>query len=75
VDEYPPVRVFNTAERMRLTLRAGITSARDLGAMDAGFRVAQARGLIEGPRLQVAVRLLSHTHGPDETSRDSTSRP
>src|SRR2546427_332745 len=62
-DEYPSVRVFNTAERMRTTLRAGITSARDLGATEAGFRVAQERGLIDGPRLQVAVRLLSHTGG------------
>jgi len=69
-DEYPSVRVFNTMERMRLTLAAGITSARDLGGTDAGFRVAQERGLIDGPRLQVAVRLLSHTGGHlDQTNK------
>jgi imidazolonepropionase-like amidohydrolase len=69
-DEYPSVKVFNTAERMRVTLRAGITSARDLGATEAGFRVAQERGLLDGPRLQVAIRLLSHTGGHmDQTNR------
>jgi imidazolonepropionase-like amidohydrolase len=62
-DEYPPVHVFETAKRMRETLDAGVTFARDLGGTGAGFRVAQERGLITGPRLQVAVRLLSHTGG------------
>ncbi|WP_394300561.1 metal-dependent hydrolase family protein [Sphaerimonospora cavernae] len=62
-DEYPPVHVFETAARMRETLYAGVTSARDLGGTGAGFRVAQERGLLEGPRLQVALRLLSHTGG------------
>ncbi|MGH8962451.1 MAG: amidohydrolase family protein [Jatrophihabitantaceae bacterium] len=62
-DEYPPLHVFETAQRMRATLDAGVTSARDLGGTGAGFRVAQERGLLAGPRLQVAVRLLSHTGG------------
>lgn len=62
-DEYPPLHVFETAQRMRATLEAGVTSARDLGGTGAGFRVAQERALLTGPRLQVAVRLLSHTGG------------
>lgn len=69
-DEYPPVHVFETAQRMRATLDAGVTSARDLGGTSAGFRVAQERGLVAGPRLQVALRLLSHTGGhADQTCK------
>jgi imidazolonepropionase-like amidohydrolase len=48
---------------MRETLHAGVTTARDLGGIDAGYRDAVARGLIEGPRLHVALRLMSHTGG------------
>ncbi|MER7794794.1 amidohydrolase family protein [Streptomyces sp. NPDC097640] len=59
----PTVTVFERARRMRETLHAGITTARDLGGIDAGYRDAVALGLIEGPRLHVAVRLMSHTGG------------
>jgi imidazolonepropionase-like amidohydrolase len=54
---------FEVAARAQLTLDAGVTSVRDLGGLDAGFRVAQERGLLRAPRLQVAVRLMSHTGG------------
>lgn len=57
------LRVLRTAERMRLTLDAGVTSARDLGALPAGFRDAVTAGLLPGPRLQVAVGVISHTGG------------
>lgn len=57
------LHAFESAERMRLTLEAGVTGARDLGGADAGFRVAQERGLIRGPRLSMALRLMSHTGG------------
>lgn len=56
-------RTFQIAGRMRVTRDAGITYARDLGGLDAGFRDAVERGLVEGPRLQVAVRMLSQTGG------------
>jgi imidazolonepropionase-like amidohydrolase len=59
----PTVETFRTAERLRSTLRAGITTARDLGGLSAGFRDAVAVGLVEGPRLQVALRILGHTGG------------
>jgi imidazolonepropionase-like amidohydrolase len=35
----PTVATFEAAERMRLTLDAGITTARDLGGLPSGFRV------------------------------------
>ncbi|MER6530558.1 amidohydrolase family protein [Streptomyces sp. NPDC001508] len=59
----PIVTVFQRAQRMRETLHAGITTARDLGGIEAGYRDAVAQGLIEGPRLHVALRLMSHTGG------------
>lgn len=57
------LHAFESAERMSVTLDAGVTGARDLGGADAGFRIAQERGLIRGPRLSMALRLMSHTGG------------
>ncbi|MDI3406260.1 metal-dependent hydrolase family protein [Streptomyces cavernicola] len=59
----PTVETFRTAERLRITLDAGITTARDLGGLPAGYRDAVAAGLTVGPRLHTAVRILSHTGG------------
>ncbi|WP_052850270.1 metal-dependent hydrolase family protein [Streptomyces avicenniae] len=59
----PTVATLRTARRMRETLHAGVTTARDLGGAPAGFRTAVADGLIEGPRLHTAVRILGHTGG------------
>ena len=43
--ELDPVLVtFDTATRMRQTLDAGITSARDLGGLSAGYRTAVESG-------------------------------
>jgi imidazolonepropionase-like amidohydrolase len=59
----PTVTVFERAQRLRETLRAGVTTVRDLGGIDAGYRDAVALGLTEGPRMHVALRLISHTGG------------
>ncbi|MCQ8191259.1 metal-dependent hydrolase family protein [Streptomyces rugosispiralis] len=62
--ELDPVLVtFDTATRMRQTLDAGITTARDLGGLATGYRTAVESGRIEGPRLHTAVRIISHTGG------------
>lgn len=45
------------------TLDAGVTTARDLAGADSGFREAVEQGLVRGPRLQVAIRILSVTGG------------
>jgi imidazolonepropionase-like amidohydrolase len=45
------------------TLDAGVTTARDLAGADSGFRDALEQGLVRGPRLQVAIRILSITGG------------
>lgn len=63
VQQDPALVVFESAARIRATLDAGVTSARDLGGLSLGFREAIDRGLIPGPRLQLAVKPISHTAG------------
>jgi imidazolonepropionase-like amidohydrolase len=67
----PVVRMLQTTERLRRTLECGVTSARDLGALPAGFRDAVATGLLPGPRLQVAVGIISHTGGHADSTLPS----
>ncbi|MGW4125218.1 amidohydrolase family protein [Nocardia sp. NPDC004711] len=62
---------FQTAQRLCQTLAAGVTTARDLGGLDAGYREAVAGGLVEGPRLHVAVRMISHTGGHADFTQPS----
>ncbi|MFD8565636.1 amidohydrolase family protein [Streptomyces sp. NPDC059639] len=62
-EQDPTVEVFRTAERLRATLDAGVTTVRDLGGLPAGYRTAVDRGLTTGPRIHTAVRILSHTGG------------
>ncbi|BCI52564.1 hydrolase [Mycolicibacterium litorale] len=59
----PSYRSFQLIERLRVTLHNGVTTARDLMGVDAGVRDAVAHGLIEGPRLLVAVAMMSQTCG------------
>src|SRR5437660_4113705 len=48
---------------MRATLEAGITTVRDAGGTPAGLKIAVEQGIITGPRMQVAVSLISQTGG------------
>ena len=59
----PALLALESAARIRATLDAGVTSARDLGGLSQGFREAVDRGLIPGPRLRLAVKPISHTAG------------
>lgn len=54
---------LGAAAMARRTLEAGITTVRDAGGIDAGFRDAVAAGLIPGPEIRAAVILLSQTGG------------
>jgi imidazolonepropionase-like amidohydrolase len=56
-------RVAEALASLKRTLRAGVTSVRDAGGLDAGIRDALARGLAEGPRAQVSVVPLTQTGG------------
>lgn len=63
IQQDPALVALESAARIRATLDAGVTSARDLGGLSLGFREAVERGLIPGPRLQLAVKPISHTGG------------
>ncbi len=58
---------YEAAERMARTLTCGITTVREAGGSDLGVKVAQERGLIAGPRMQLSITILSQTggHGDD----------
>jgi imidazolonepropionase-like amidohydrolase len=55
--------IFRSIQILRETLACGITTARDLGGADAGFRAAIDEGLIDGPRLLISIAMISQTGG------------
>lgn len=59
----PSYRYFQLIDRLKVTLEAGVTTVRDMMGVDVGVRDAVAHGLIEGPRLLVADKMLSQTGG------------
>ncbi len=58
---------YEAARNLRTTLGIGITSIRDAGGADLGVQQALADGLIDGPRMQISLTMLSQTggHGDD----------
>ncbi|MFL6129143.1 MAG: amidohydrolase family protein, partial [Mycobacteriales bacterium] len=54
---------FEAVRNLRVTLDSGITTVRDAGGADLGVKEAVADGLVPGPRLQIAVSMLSQTGG------------
>jgi imidazolonepropionase-like amidohydrolase len=57
------LQFYEAAANMRATLAAGVTSVRDAGGADLGIKTAVLRGLIRGPRMQIAISMLSQTGG------------
>ena len=57
------LRTLRAAKFLRETLHAGVTTVRDLSGADAGMRAAVEEGSVPGPRLLVALRILSITGG------------
>ena len=57
------LRTLRAAKFLRETLHAGVTTVRDLSGADAGMRTAVEEGAVPGPRLLVALRILSITGG------------
>src|SRR5215470_2724864 len=55
----PTYNIFRSIGILRETLACGITTARDLGGADAGFRAAVDEGLIDGPRLLISIAMIS----------------
>jgi imidazolonepropionase-like amidohydrolase len=58
---------FEAARNLEATLAAGITTVRDAGGADMGIQQAVQDGLINGPRMQISVRMISQSggHGDD----------
>src|SRR4051794_31578835 len=54
---------YEAVHNLRRTLALGITSVRDAGGADLGVAEAVRTGLIAGPRMQIAVSMLSQTGG------------
>lgn len=54
---------YQTARNLGRLLDAGITTARDAAGADLGTKQALATGLVRGPRLLIAVTLISQTGG------------
>lgn len=59
----PEYRAMQLLERFKITLEAGVTTARDLMGVAPGVRDAIDHGLIPGPRLHVSSKMLSQTCG------------
>jgi imidazolonepropionase-like amidohydrolase len=54
---------FEAARNLAATLDCGITMVRDAGGADLGVQRAVNDGLIDGPRIQIAISALSQTGG------------
>jgi len=60
---FPEEAVIAALGNLRATLDAGVTTARDLSGLTPGYRSAIAAGAVPGPRLHLAIAMLSPTGG------------
>jgi imidazolonepropionase-like amidohydrolase len=68
---FPVEDSFHAARNARVTLQAGVTTARNVGAadfVDVALRNAIEQGLVEGPRLLVAANSIGSTGGHCDAS-------
>jgi len=63
ITEAESAKTLRAVPQLRATLMAGVTTARDLAGADSGFRDSLEAGVIPGPRLLIALRILSITGG------------
>ncbi len=59
----PTYNVLRSTHILEETLACGVTTARDMGGADAGFREAIADGFVDGPRLLISIVMISQTGG------------
>jgi imidazolonepropionase-like amidohydrolase len=59
----PTYNVLRSTAILRETLACGVTTARDMGGADAGFKAAIAEGTIAGPKLVISIAMISQTGG------------
>ena len=70
----PTLQLFMGARNALETLNAGVTTVRDAGGTPQGFKMAVERGLIPGPRLRIAVAILSQSGGHGDSTMPSGVR-
>ena len=63
LDEPASTAHLRTARVLGDTLAMGYTTVRDAGGLDAGFKLAVEQGLMPGPRLVLAIQIISPTGG------------
>src|SRR5262245_5657640 len=63
LDEPASTAHMRTARVLAETLAMGYTTVRDAGGLDSGFKLAVEQGLIPGPRLVLAIQIISPTGG------------
>jgi imidazolonepropionase-like amidohydrolase len=56
-------RFYDAIKNLGATLRIGITTVRDAGGADLGVKQAVEEGIVQGPRLQISLTMLSQTGG------------
>lgn len=59
----PTYNVLRSTAVLEETLACGVTTARDMGGADAGFRAAIEEGYVRGPRLLISIVMISQTGG------------
>jgi imidazolonepropionase-like amidohydrolase len=59
----PTYNVLRSSRILEETLACGVTTARDMGGADAGFREAINDGYVTGPRLLISIVMISQTGG------------
>jgi len=59
----PSLTLLNAVATCRSTLDAGFTTVRDAGGTPAAVRIAVERGYFAGPRMVLAIQILSQTGG------------
>ena len=67
-------RFYEAMHNMAATVRAGITTVRDAGGADLGMKEAVENGLVLGPRMHIALSMLSQTGGHGDGWLPSGSR-
>ncbi|WP_231441395.1 metal-dependent hydrolase family protein [Brevibacterium zhoupengii] len=57
------LQFYNSVDNMSKTLKGGVTTVRDAGGTDLGAKVAAETGIVRGPRMSIAVNIMSQTGG------------
>src|SRR5919109_3782520 len=63
LDQPQSTRHLRTATVLQQTLATGYTTVRDAAGLDVGFKRAMEEGLLQGPRVQLSVNIISPTGG------------